>query len=133
EVYWYNVKFYVEVKSDVHTAVQKHKTDTAQLDRIVAVVNNRIRTRHGGLTPGKDKYEKRLPAVSIVNPAGWLELFTSGTARNYIKLKFWLIIDGEVLGPDDLEKIDQKVSAAASGGKPYNNNSFPRPSQWRSI
>jgi hypothetical protein len=151
EVYWGNIKLYVEVKSDVHTAVQKHKTDTAQLDRIVAVVNNRIRTRHGTLTRPKDKYERRVPAVSIVNPDGWLELFTSGTARNYIKLGFGLIIDGVVLGPDDLAKIDRKVWAAASGDKLYpvllqkddrelleryfaaKKLTFPRPSDWRTI
>lgn len=108
------VKFYIEVKSDVHTAVEKHQKTTDQLDRIVAVVKNRARK------PGNATI--RRAAVSIANPDNWLELFTTPTARNYCKREFWLFIDRRIISPQKLEEIDKEVWAQACQGKPYPTN-----------
>ncbi len=105
------VKYYIEVKSDVHTAVEKHQKTTDQLDRILAVINNRNRKSVKMLT--------RCPAVSILNPDGWLELFTSNTARNYYTRGFWLFIDNQFISPDKIREIDRTVWEKALSSQPY--------------
>ena len=106
-----SIKYYIEVKSDVHTAVQKHQKTTDQLDRIIAVVKNRMRK--------PDNKLDRRPAVSIVNPDGWLELFTTNTARNYCKRQFWLFIDNMLISPQTLESVDKDVWSKACPGVQY--------------
>jgi hypothetical protein len=107
------IKFYIEVKSDVHTAVKKHEASTDQLDRIIAVVKNRMRK------PG-NKLDRR-PAVSIVNPKDWLELFTTNTAKNYCSRQFWLFIDNMLISPQTLECIDKDVWSKACPGQQYSS------------
>jgi hypothetical protein len=107
----------VEVKADVHTAVQKHsKYPCDQLTRILAVVANRTKK---DLARGARKYTLLAPAVSIVNATQWLEIFSTRTGRNYYKLGFWLFIDGLILTPEDIKSFDRQVWKDASGNKPY--------------
>jgi len=119
EVYFGDIKLYIEVKSDVHTAVDKHDGAADQLQRIKAVVVNRLKKDALKQTP---RYETRAPAVSIVNEDGWLELFTTRTARNYYKLGFYLILANKLVAPAALQTLDQIVWRDASNGKPYPPN-----------
>ncbi|RKH42663.1 hypothetical protein [Corallococcus sicarius] len=129
------IKYYVEVKADVHTAVQKHSpgqqkdsgetvqfrrvTDTEvsddekfgtaqQLLRILAVVKHRegkVSTKPSAL----DIMERR-PAVSILKSAAWLELFTSGTARVYVRLGFHLFMGDVRFTPQEMDKVATLVN-----------------------
>lgn len=103
-----NIKYYIEVKADAHTAVEKHGRSRKQLLRILAVVRNRQtkRSKTFGVM-------NREPAVSITDPSGWLELFTSGTAHVYRSMGFHLFVQGLILSPNDIKAIDSEVWRAA--------------------
>jgi len=109
EVYG-NLKFYIEVKADSHTAVEKHCGSRGQLMRIKAVVQTR---------EGKESKSygilQRHPAVSVTNAAGWLELFTSGAVHIYRTEGFYLFVGGEIFTPAQLTVIDAQVYKQATG------------------
>jgi hypothetical protein len=114
EVYFGDIKLYIEVKADAQTAVNKHsKLNPAQLLRYMAVVKTRMKkgisSCNESVVEQKVRFEERVVAVSISNPKGWLELFTSGTVRNYFRNNIWLIIDGLLIPPIDLAMLDRKI------------------------
>ncbi|MCP3063496.1 hypothetical protein LXT21_32430 [Myxococcus sp. K38C18041901] len=134
------IKFYIEVKSDVRTAVQKHQSgvepadaskyayqrDTLnplpsddekfgtsqQLLRILAVTQHR--QGKVGSTATKNRIDGMEVAVSILNEKDWLELFTSGTARTYSRLGFHLFIGDFAFTPTKLgvicDEVEQRVA-----------------------
>lgn len=105
-----HMKFYIEVKADSHTAVEKHIC-REQLYRMKAVVQSKANN------VSKDGIFQRAPAVSIENPLGWLELFTSGVAHIYRVEGFYLIIDGCIFSPGQLMVIDTYVWKEATEGE----------------
>jgi hypothetical protein len=111
-----NIKFYIEVKADAHTAVDSHQRNQRQLEDIVRVINYKKTTaklkNQAKMALGILSYE---PAVSITNADGWLELFTSGVARIYYQKRFYLFIGGAIFNPGELQKIDDQIREKATG------------------
>ncbi len=98
------VKYYIEVKADAHTAFQKIHTakSTAQMDRILAVIANRVRRAQqaNGETTHHNRHGYTLrPAISLTNPVGWLEYFSSGIVLLYEHRGFYLMTGGQVITP----------------------------------
>jgi hypothetical protein len=124
-----HLEFYVEVKADVDTAIDKHgkQYPDDQLLRYLAVVaSDDLRA--------PDSY-MRYPAIDIVNPSGWLRLLTAGTGRIYADLGCWLFIGGVSFPPWRLRQICDYVAGASSGCEKsfhgyYKHHHFPEPAAW---
>lgn len=87
-------KFYVEVKADSHTAVQKHHNYLVpQLKRYLEVIQTindnytQVLSKPDPLSAKEQKMKAktdprtRMPAIEITDPTGWLELFQPGGVR----------------------------------------------------
>lgn len=121
-----NVKYYIEVKADARTAVHKISTSgVTQLEGIRAVIANRTRRSqmaHPAATHHFNRNGRALrPAMAITNPAGWLELFTTGTIMLYAARQFWLMAGGQIIAPADQQQIYQSIWALLNlQGAPLN-------------
>jgi hypothetical protein len=125
-------KFYIEVKADVETAIEKHGKAYAglQLVQIMAVIATRERL--DAKRTGVDRKTKvRYPAVSILNPEGWMRLFTAGTAQLYVMNGYHLFIGGARFSPGQLKIIYDKVQLESKGREKdffhANLKTFPDP------
>jgi hypothetical protein len=101
-----DIKYYIEVKADARTAVHKISTSgTRQLDAIKAVIENRIRRSQmagPNITHHFNRHGRVLrAAMALTNPAGWLEVFTSGAVKLYAHRDFWLMVGGRIISPTD--------------------------------
>ncbi len=112
-----NVKYYVEVKADSRTAVHKIGTSgVTQLEGIRAVIANRTRrSQNQGIFQDHFNRHGRVlrPGVAITNPAGWLELFTSGVIALYYNRQFYLLIDNQIIAPANLRQIHDDLWTSA--------------------
>jgi hypothetical protein len=106
-----NTKYYVEVKADAETAVNKvNSKGVSQLEGIRAVIHNRIARHHNGQTDHSNQDNRRLePAVAITNPVGWLTLLTSGVIKLYYTRGFHLMIDGQIITPANLVLLHENL------------------------
>lgn len=121
-------KYYIEVKMDSATAVHKISTcSVKQLEGILSVIRNRTE-RHYSLLPtdanykrcNKNNYDLE-PAISITFPDNWLIILTSGVVKLYYDREFNLMIDGLIIGPNNLKKLYRNLwELLKLPGKPLN-------------
>lgn len=121
-------KVYIEVKADVETAVDKHGKNYPKL-QLLQILNVIATAERKDTRKGHER--ARIPAVSIVNHAEWLRLFTGGTAYVYASLGFYLCIGGVVFSPQDLRAIHRAIASAMEGREKSffhaNIDKFPSP------
>lgn len=135
------VKYYIEVKADTHTAVQKHgKWESDQIKKykeVIQSINTEYAEARALANPDpnsraarlQQKTEKRyrVPVVEITNPQGWFELFTAGTADMYGRAGVWLFIDGQRFSSLDLRIMVEHIKPHLAKIDPAK---FPKPADF---